>query len=107
MTGEVAHVETDMPEAEAADRIREIFERAAIGKERFYIRSRGRRRVAILPVEEAISLEGLLTPGRLPDPIRRQILDLLAAHIRAQLDAQGVTDEDIERDFNEYRRRRR
>lgn len=49
----------------------------------------------------------LRNPKDIPMELRRKIYKTMAAEIARQLDAQGVTDEQIEREFSEYRKRRR
>jgi len=49
----------------------------------------------------------LRNPKNIPVELRRKLYQVLASEIAKQLDAQGVTDEQIERDFNEYRKHRR
>jgi prevent-host-death family protein len=49
----------------------------------------------------------LRNPKNVPVEIRRKLYQAMARDIAKQLDAQGVTDEQIEREFTEYRKRRR
>jgi hypothetical protein len=44
---------------------------------------------------------------KLPLEIRRKRFLALAAEIGKQLDAKGISEEDIERDFEDWRKRRR
>jgi hypothetical protein len=46
-------------------------------------------------------------PTKLPLEIRRKRFLALAAAIGKQLDAKGISEEDIERDFQKWRKRRR
>jgi prevent-host-death family protein len=46
-------------------------------------------------------------PKELPLEVRRKLYLAMAAEIAKQLDAQGVSDEQIEREFNEHKKRRR
>ena len=45
--------------------------------------------------------------SRLPLEIRRQRFLALSAEIGKQLDAKGISEEEIERDFEEWKKRRR
>jgi hypothetical protein len=45
--------------------------------------------------------------SKLPLEIRRKRFLALTADIAKELDAKGITDEDIERDFEDWRKRRR
>jgi len=54
----------------------------------------------------AAVLYPLRDPKKLPLEIRRQLFLELTTDIAKQLDAQGVTEEDIEREFTASRRRR-
>jgi prevent-host-death family protein len=49
----------------------------------------------------------LQNPKKVPVEIRRKLYQAMAAEIAKQLDAQGVSEEQIEREFTEYRKRRR
>ena len=49
----------------------------------------------------------LRNPKDIPIELRRKLYQTMAAEIARQLDAQGVPDEQIEREFAEYRKRRR
>ena len=46
-------------------------------------------------------------PKELPLEVRRKLYQAMAGEIAKQLDAQGVSDEMIEREFNEHKKRRR
>lgn len=46
-------------------------------------------------------------PKTLPLEVRRKLYLAMAGDIAKQLDAQGVADEQIEREFNEHKKRRR
>ena len=49
----------------------------------------------------------LRDPAKIPMEIRRKLFLSLAADIGKQLDAKGVSEEEIERDFAEFKKRRR
>lgn len=49
----------------------------------------------------------LRDPTKIPLEIRRKLYLALSDEIGKQLDALGVSDEEIERDFNEFKKRRR
>ncbi len=49
----------------------------------------------------------LSDPDRLPDDLNREIARILGQQISELLEARGVTEEEIQRDFDAYRRRRR
>jgi prevent-host-death family protein len=49
----------------------------------------------------------LRDPAKIPMEVRRKLFLSLAADIGKQLDAKGVSDEEIERDFAEFKKRRR
>lgn len=57
--------------------------------------------------KNAAVLYPLHDPTKIPIEIRRKLFRDITASIAKQLDAQGVTDEDIERDFAASRKRRR
>lgn len=46
-------------------------------------------------------------PKTLPLEVRRKLYLAMAGDIAKQLDTQGVSDEQIEREFNEHKKRRR
>lgn len=46
-------------------------------------------------------------PGHLPEDLRRELLTVLGRHLAGALQAQGVTDEDLQKDFDAERRHRR
>jgi len=46
-------------------------------------------------------------PSRIPLEVRRKLYLAMASEIAEQLDAKGVSDEEIARDFNEHKKRRR
>jgi hypothetical protein len=46
-------------------------------------------------------------PELLPQDLRRELSRVLARHLSELLDAQGVTEEEIQQDFDAFRRRRR
>jgi hypothetical protein len=51
-----------------------------------------------LPLEE---------PDRVPQDLRRELGQVLSAHLAKQLAAGGWTEEEIQKDFDAFRRRRR
>lgn len=55
----------------------------------------------------AAVLYPLRDPTKIPMEIRRKLFLALAADIGKQLDAKGISDEDIERDFAEFKKHRR
>ncbi|MDX1999628.1 MAG: hypothetical protein SF066_18055 [Thermoanaerobaculia bacterium] len=49
-----------------------------------------------------------ITPSdRVPQDLRFELARVVGDHLSRLLDARGVTDDDIERDFDEFRRERR
>ena len=46
-------------------------------------------------------------PDRRPQDIRRELAGVLADHLARQLEAGGVTEEEVQKDFDAFRRRRR
>jgi antitoxin (DNA-binding transcriptional repressor) of toxin-antitoxin stability system len=46
-------------------------------------------------------------PDRIPDDLRKDIVRVLGEHLSRQLDAAGVREEDVLKDFHAHRRRRR
>lgn len=57
--------------------------------------------------KNAAVLYPLNDPTKIPLEIRRKLFRDITASIAKELDAEGVTDEDIERDFTASRKRRR
>ena len=57
--------------------------------------------------KHAAVLYPLHDPEQIPIEIRRRLLRDITEGIRRQLDARGVTDEDVEQDINAARKRRR
>ncbi|MBV8547426.1 MAG: type II toxin-antitoxin system Phd/YefM family antitoxin [Acidobacteria bacterium] len=55
----------------------------------------------------AAVLYPLHDPSKVPMEVRRKLFLALAGDIAKQLDAKGITEEDIERDFAEFKKRRR
>jgi len=49
----------------------------------------------------------LSDPDRLPDDLRREFIGVIGDHLSRQLDAAGVTEEEVLEDFDAHRRRRR
>lgn len=68
------------------------------GNEPVLVTRAGRVSGVYLPLDES---EGL------PDDLRRELLSLLGRHISESLEARGITEEEIQGDFDAYRRRRR
>ncbi len=46
-------------------------------------------------------------PNTIPDDVRNEVLRALSLHISRQLEAAGVTEEELQEDFDAHRRRRR
>ena len=46
-------------------------------------------------------------PDRIPDDLRRELAGVLGRYLDQALRASGVTEEDVQKDFNAHRRRRR
>ncbi|MCU1350575.1 MAG: hypothetical protein JWO56_3605, partial [Acidobacteria bacterium] len=46
-------------------------------------------------------------PKKLPPEVRRKVYVSMAGETAKQLEAQGVSEEQIERDFSEHKKRRR
>jgi prevent-host-death family protein len=57
--------------------------------------------------KQAAVLFPLNDPRKIPVEIRRKLFLDIAKEIGRKLDAQGVTDEEIERDFAAFKKRRR
>ena len=55
----------------------------------------------------AAVLYPLRDPSKIPLEVRRKLYLALTEDIAKQLDAKGITEEDIERDFAEFKKRRR
>jgi len=55
----------------------------------------------------AAVLYPLHDPSKVPLEVRRKLFLSLAANIGKQLDAKGISDEEIDRDFAEFKKRRR
>jgi hypothetical protein len=49
----------------------------------------------------------LRDPAKIPLEVRRKLYVAMAGEIAKQLDAQNVSEKEIERDFAEFRKRRR
>jgi prevent-host-death family protein len=49
----------------------------------------------------------LRDPAKIPPEVRRTLYVAMAGEIAKQLDTQNVSEEEIERDFTEFRKRRR
>lgn len=68
------------------------------GEESVLVTKHGRPAAVVYP---------LGNPKTLPLEVRRKLYLAMAGDIAKQLDAQGVSDEQIEREFNEHKKRRR
>lgn len=68
------------------------------GDEPVLLTRHGRVSGLYLPLEDA---------NRVPEDLRRELAAVLGAHLSRELEARGVTETEIRRDFREYRRRRR
>ncbi len=55
----------------------------------------------------AAVLYPLRDPAKIPLEVRRKLYVAMAGEIAKQLDAKNVSEEEIERDFAEFRKRRR
>jgi prevent-host-death family protein len=55
----------------------------------------------------AAVLYPLRDPSKIPMEVRRKLFLALAADIGKQLDAKGISDEEIDRDFAAFKKRRR
>ena len=49
----------------------------------------------------------LAEPGRIPADLRGELSELLGRHLDSLLESQGVTDQEIQADFDAHRTRRR
>lgn len=68
------------------------------GDEPVLVTRAGRVSGVYLPLEES---------GGKPDDLRRDLISLLGRHISESLEARGITEEEIQEDFDAHRRRRR
>ncbi len=68
------------------------------GKEPVLVTRRGRISGLYLPLEDA---------DRIPQGLRQELGQMLSAHLASQLAANGRTEEEIQKAFNTFRRRRR
>jgi hypothetical protein len=81
--------------------IRELRARSATllgGDEPLIVTKHGKISGVYLPLDE---------PDRLPDDLRRELIDVLGRHLGKLLARRGVTEPTLRRDFDAYRRRRR
>jgi len=81
--------------------IRELRARSADllgGDEPVLVTKHGRVSGVYLPLEE---------PDRLPADLRRELATVLGRHLSRLLAAQGVTEEEVAKDFRARRKRRR
>jgi prevent-host-death family protein len=68
------------------------------GEESFLVTKHGKPAAVVYPLNN---------PKELPLEIRRKLYLAMAGEISKQLDARGVSDEQIEREFNEHKKARR
>lgn len=68
------------------------------GEEPVLLTRHGKLSGLYLPLED---------PARVPDDLRRELASVLGAHLSRLLEAQGVSEREIEEDFRGRRRRRR
>jgi hypothetical protein len=68
------------------------------GEEPVLLTRHGKVSGLYLPLEDA---------SRVPDDLRRELASVLGAHLARLLEAQGVSEVEIEEDFRAHRRRRR
>jgi antitoxin (DNA-binding transcriptional repressor) of toxin-antitoxin stability system len=81
--------------------IRELRARSADllgGDEPVLVTKHGRVSGVYLPLDE---------PDRLPTDLRRELATVLGRHLSRLLAAQGVTEEEVAKDFRAHRKRRR
>lgn len=67
------------------------------GSEPVLVTRHGRIAGLFVPLDE---------PDRLPDDLRRELAGVLGRHFSGLLDARGVGEEEIQRDFDAHRGRR-
>lgn len=46
-------------------------------------------------------------PDQIPEDLRRELLTVLGRHLSQQIEATGITEEEIQADFDAHRHRRR
>jgi hypothetical protein len=68
------------------------------GDEPLLVTKHGRISGVYLPLEE---------PDKIPDDLRRELAAVLGRHLAKLVARQGITDRQIEKDFDAHRRRRR
>lgn len=68
------------------------------GEESVLVTKHGRPAAVVYPLRD---------PKKIPLELRRKLYSEMASEIAKQLDAQGVSDEQIEREFDEHRKTRR
>lgn len=68
------------------------------GPENVLVTSHGRPTAMIFPLKD---------PTKLPLEVRRQLYLELSAQLAEQLQAKGVTEDEIQRDFEGFKKRRR
>jgi len=80
--------------------IRELRAQSAIllgGDEPILVTKHGKISGVYLPLDD---------PNKLPDDLRREFLNALGRYLEKLLSCWGITDKDVSKDFNAYRRRR-
>jgi len=81
--------------------IRELRAKAAVffgGREPVLVTKHGKVSGVYVPLDD---------PDRLPDDLRRELTAVLGRHLAKVARRKGVTEQDIKKDFDAYRRRRR
>jgi prevent-host-death family protein len=68
------------------------------GDESVLVTKHGRPAAVVYPLTD---------PAKIPIEVRRKLYLALAGEIATQLDAEGVSEEQIEREFSEHKKRRR
>jgi hypothetical protein len=68
------------------------------GDEPLLVTKHGKISGVYLPLEE---------PDNIPDDLRRELASVLGRHLSKLLARQGITERQIEKDFDAHRRRRR
>ncbi len=49
----------------------------------------------------------LRDPDRIPDDLRRELIEVIGEHLSRTLDRKGITEARLQKDFDDHRRRRR
>lgn len=68
------------------------------GDDSVLVTRHGRPAAVVVPLHD---------PASVPLELRRELFGTLAEEVAKELDARGVTDQQIERDFAEHKKRRR